>query len=159
MDATSFDCALRKVAIDPEMTKVGQQKPVEGFADPLWFWRLQHSDLNQVVEETLDRTPHRSSGGIATNGVVHMSVVSLQESFDVSRTQLITARDALLQQKAIELAALAKDLLGVIVGISTILEESGKAIKMRTYRATPEINQGAFFFVPIFEHRLRRVFG
>ncbi|HXJ55708.1 MAG TPA: hypothetical protein VNU68_03495 [Verrucomicrobiae bacterium] len=37
-----------------------------------------------------------------------MGVVSFQESFDVRSAQVITARDALLQKKAIELATLGQ---------------------------------------------------
>ena len=39
------------------------------------------------------------------------------------------------------------------------LEVSGESIEVRAERAAPEINERAFFFVPVFEHRLMIVFG
>jgi hypothetical protein len=67
VDATSFDRLLRELAIYPEITEVGQQEPVEGCDKPFWLWRCQGFDLDQVIEEKFERTPHCSSGGIATN--------------------------------------------------------------------------------------------
>jgi hypothetical protein len=57
-----------------------------------------------------------------------MSVVSLQESFDVSRAQLITARDALLQKKAIELTTLGEEFTARVASVAFGLEISGEAI-------------------------------
>jgi hypothetical protein len=82
-----------------------------------------------------------------------MSVVSLQESFDVSRAQLITARDALLQKKAIELTTLGEEFTARVASVAFGLEVSGEAVEMRSEQAAAEIDQGLFFFEPIFEHK------
>jgi hypothetical protein len=39
------------------------------------------------------------------------------------------------------------------------LEVSGESIEVRAERATTEVNERAFFFVPVFEHRLVIVIG
>jgi hypothetical protein len=82
-----------------------------------------------------------------------MSVVSLQKSFDVSRAQLITARDALLQKKAIELTTLGEEFTARVTSVAFGLEISGEAVEMRSEQTAAEIDQGSFFFEPIFEHK------
>jgi hypothetical protein len=67
-------------------------------------------------------------------------------------------RDAPLDQKRVELAGSAKNACGRGMGVSLGFEVSGKAIEMGTERASAEVNERTFFFVPVFEHRLMYVF-
>lgn len=83
-----------------------------------------------------------------------MSVVSLEEGFDVGRAQLVTALDLLLQQKVIELATFGQQFAACVASITFGLEISGKTVEMRTEQTAPEIDQGAFFFEPVFEHKI-----
>ena len=135
------------------MTEVRQQQPVERFDDSLRLGEREHFDLDQVVEETLDGSSHRSYGGIAIHRVRHMSVVSAEEGFRVGRAQLVAALDVLLQQIAVELATLGEQFTTSVASIPFGLEISGEAVKMDPEQATPEINQSAFFFIPVFKHK------
>ena len=83
-----------------------------------------------------------------------MSVVSLEEGFDVGRTQLVTVLNVLLQQKAIELATFGQQFAARVASIAFGLEISGEAIEMNSEQTATEINQGPFFFEPIFEHKM-----
>ena len=82
-----------------------------------------------------------------------MGEIESEESIDVRSGKQCTARDALLKQKGVELAALAKNRSGDMARVSSGLEVSGEAIKMRSEQATTEIDQCAFFFEPVFEHK------
>ena len=83
-----------------------------------------------------------------------MSVVSPEEIFDVRRAQLVTALDLLLQQKVIELATLGQQFTAGVASITFGLEISGEAVEMGAEQTAPEIDQGAFFFEPGFEHKI-----
>ena len=83
-----------------------------------------------------------------------MSVVSPEESFDVRRAQLVTALDLLLQQKVIELATLGQQFTAGVASITFGLEISGEAVEMGAEQTAPEIDPGAFFFEPGFEHKI-----
>ena len=83
-----------------------------------------------------------------------MSVVSMEEGFNLGSAQLVTALDLLLQQKAIELATLGEQFTACVASIAFGLEISGKAVEMRTEQTAPEIDQGAFVFEPGFEHKM-----
>jgi hypothetical protein len=135
------------------MMEVRQQEPVERFDDPLWLGPREHFDLDQVIEEAPDRTSHCSYGGITIHGVRDMSVVSLEESFDVGRTQLVTAFDVLLQQKAIELATFGQQFTAGVASIAFGLEISGEAIEMNSEQTATKIDQSPLFFEPVFEHK------
>jgi len=77
----------------------------------------------------------------------------MDEGFDVGSTQLVTTLDPLLQQKAIELATLGQQFAGGVVGIAFGLEIRGEAVEVRSEQTPAEIDQGAFVFEPVFEHK------
>ena len=82
-----------------------------------------------------------------------MSIISLEEGFDVSCTQLVTALDVLLQQKAIELATFGQQFAARVASIAFGLEISGEAVEMNSEQTATEIDQSPFFFEPVFEHK------
>ena len=63
------------------------------------------------------------------------------------------ARNTLLQQERVELAAFAKNASRSVFSIASGLEISSKTVKVRPQEAAPEIDQSAFVFMPIFEHK------
>ena len=83
-----------------------------------------------------------------------MGKIGTQESFDLGLAQLVTARDALLHQEAIELATLGEDDAARVGSVAFGLEISGEAVEMRSEQAAAEIDQRSFFFEPEFEHKL-----
>ncbi len=82
-----------------------------------------------------------------------MSVVSLEEGFDVGRTKLVTSLDVLLQQKAIELATFGQQFAARVASIAFGLKISGEAVEMNSEQTATEIDQSPFFFEPVFEHK------
>ncbi len=88
-----------------------------------------------------------------------MGEIGPQESFDMDLAQLVTVRDALLHQEAIELATLGENDAACVGSVAFGLEISGEAVEMRSEQAAAEIDQRAFFFEPEFEHNKTCGFG
>jgi len=153
VNAAPFDRHLGELALDSEMTCVGFQKPVKGFYDPFCLRWCQDFDLDQVIEEMLDRTPRRLTGRIAAGWVREMGEIGSQKSAEMGLTQLVTAGDALLQKEAIELATLGKQFTARVVSVAFGLEVGRESVEMRSEEAAAEIDQGSFLFEPEFEHK------
>ncbi len=82
-----------------------------------------------------------------------MGEIGVQKSVGVALAQLIKARNVLLQQEAIELATFGEHFTAKGVRVAFGLEIGSEAVEMRPEQSAPEIDQGPFFFEPIFEHK------
>ena len=82
-----------------------------------------------------------------------MGEIGSQKSVEMGLAQLVTARDALLQKEAIELATLGKQFTARVVSVAFGLEVSRESVEMRSEEAAAEIDQGSFLFEPEFEHK------
>lgn len=111
-----------------------------------------------VIKEVLESAKSGLPGRITHAGRLRMSEIEFEERINVRLRKLRTARDALLQQKGVELTTFAKNGSRSVLSIAPGLEIGGKTVKVWTQKAAPEVNQGAFVFVPIFEHKIRCVF-
>ena len=83
-----------------------------------------------------------------------MGKVCLQERINKGFGKLCGGRDASFDQEGIELATPAEDAATGAIGISSGFEVGGEAVKVGTERAAPEVNEGAFFSIPLFEHKM-----
>jgi hypothetical protein len=158
VSAAPLDRLLRELAFELEITRVGLQEPVKGRDDPFRLRRCQDFDLDQVIEEVPDRSTRRVNGGITPGWVGEMGEIGSQEGVHDRLAQLVAAREALLDQEAIELATLGEDHAARVERVAFGLEVSGEAVEMRTEQAAAEIDQGSLFFEPVFEHKVMRVF-
>jgi hypothetical protein len=66
--------------------------------------------------------------------------------------------DFVFNQESVELAAFPQNLCRRMSGISAILEVGGKVVEIGADRAASEIDQGSFFSVPEFEHKIGGIF-
>ena len=82
-----------------------------------------------------------------------MGEIASQKNVDVGLAQLARARDSLLQKEAIELATFGEHFTTKGVRVAPGLEVSGEAVEMRPEQSASEIDQGPFFFEPVFEHK------
>ena len=82
-----------------------------------------------------------------------MGEIGIHKSVDVGLAQLVKARNVLLQQEAIELATFGEHFTTKGVRVAPGLEVSGEAVEMRPEQSASEIDQGPFFFEPVFEHK------
>lgn len=149
----TFDRLRRKLAIAQEVARVWFHNPTVGFDDALGFWWGHQFDLDQIVEKVFERAARHSYGGITLGWIWEMGEIGIQKSVDVGLAQLIKARNVLLQQEAIELATFGEHFTTKGVRVAPGLEVSGEAVEMRPEQSASEIDQGPFFFEPIFEHK------
>lgn len=82
-----------------------------------------------------------------------MDEINIQERLNERFGELPASGNAAFDQKGVELAAFAQDGFSSIRRIILRLQTSGKAIKVWTEWAAPEVHEGAFFFIPVFEHK------
>ena len=141
------------------MPHVRIKEPAIGCDNPFWLHRREDFDLNQVIEEVLESAKSGLPGRITYAGRLRMGEIEFEERIDVRLGKLCAARDTLLQQEGVELAAFAQNGSRSVLSIASGLEVGGKAVKVWPQVAAPEIDQSAFVFVPIFEHRIGCVFG
>jgi hypothetical protein len=124
-----------------------------GFDDALRFWRGQEFDLDQLIEKVFERAARHSDGRITIGGIGEMGEIGVQKSVGVGLAQLIKARNVFVQQEAVELATFGEHFTTKGVRVAPGLEVSGEAVKMRSEQSASEIDQGSFFYEPVFEHK------
>jgi hypothetical protein len=157
LNVTSSDRRFRELAFFAEMPHVRIKKPPIGLDNPFWFRRREDFDLNQVIKEVLESAKSGLPGRIIYADRLRMSEIEFEKRIDVRLGKLCTARNTLLQQKSVELAAFTQNEAPSGLSIASGLEVSGKAVKMWPEEAASEIDQSAFVFVPMFERKIRCV--
>jgi hypothetical protein len=153
LSMATFDRLRRKLIIAQEVARVRFHNPTVGFDDALGFWWGHQFDLDQIVEKVFERAARDSYGGITLGWIWEMGEIGIQKSIDMGLAQLIKARHALLQQEAVELATFGEHFTTKGVRVALGLEVSGEAVEMRPEQSASEIDQGPFFFEPVFEHK------
>jgi len=110
-------------------------------------------DFGQVTEQQLQHASRHDPGRVIRASSSRIDEIDIQKRFGERIGDLSASGDSAFDQKCVELATLAQNSFAPITGISLGFEISGKAIEVRTERAASEVNERAFFFVPVFEHK------
>lgn len=153
LGVTPSDRLFRELAFRAEMPQVRIKEPAIGLDNPFWLRRREDFDLNQVIKEVLESAQSGLPWAIAFPVRLDMGEIEFEKRIDVRLRELSATSDALLDEKSVELAAFAQDGSCAGLGIASGLEVSGQAVKVWTQGAASEIDQSAFIFVPIFEHK------
>jgi hypothetical protein len=135
------------------MPHVGIKEPAIGLGNSFWFRRREDFDLNQIIKEVFESAQSGLPGRVTCAGRLRMREIEFEERIDVRLGKLSTAGDTLFQQEGVELAAFAEHGSRSVLCVASGLEVSGKAVKVGSQETAPEIDQSAFVFVPIFEHK------
>ena len=87
-----------------------------------------------------------------------MNQIKFKEGIHLRLCDFAGLHNLVFNQESVELAAFPQNFRRRMDGISAILEVGGEAVEIGADGAASEIDQGSFFFVPVFEHRLKGVF-
>ena len=134
------------------MTEIRVEEPGVWLHDTFWFWRREGFDVDQICEQVLERRPHICIGDIPRTGGEHIGLMYFQKRINEGLGQFRRAGESPLNQVGIELTAFAENATSAGVRISFGFQVCGEIIKILAERTAPEVNERAFFFVPIFEH-------
>ncbi len=147
------DGLRRKLALRTEVLKVGIDEPDVWRNHWFGFGRPPDFGFGEIGEEVLERKPRVTFRRVLRAHCANRGVIDVEERIDQRLGKLCAIGEPTINQKAIELATLAKNASADRVRVSLRFEISGEAVKMRTERAAPEVNERAFFFIPVFEHK------
>ena len=87
-----------------------------------------------------------------------MNQIEFKEGIHLHLGDFAGLPDLVFNQKSVELAAFPQNLCRRTDGISVILKVGGETVEIEAKGAAPEIDEGSFFSVPEFEHKIGGIF-